>query len=73
MSSPPSSLHYGQSSFAVETHGTDERLPRRVPMACTSCRKRKVRCDGRKPGCVNCERRDVQCTYVSVADEQQGK
>ncbi|KAH9847695.1 hypothetical protein C2E23DRAFT_741191 [Lenzites betulinus] len=41
------------------------RTPRRTPMACTFCRGRKLKCDGR-PICANCNRRGLPCTYVPV-------
>ncbi|RDX57136.1 hypothetical protein OH76DRAFT_1476591 [Lentinus brumalis] len=41
------------------------RTPRRTPMACTFCRGRKLKCDGR-PICANCNRRGLACAYVPV-------
>ncbi|KAI8968781.1 hypothetical protein BD414DRAFT_428911, partial [Trametes punicea] len=41
------------------------RTPRRTPMACTFCRSRKLKCDGR-PICGNCNRRGLACAYVPV-------
>ncbi|KAH9846413.1 hypothetical protein C2E23DRAFT_744131 [Lenzites betulinus] len=38
----------------------------RVYVACAGCRSRKVRCDGAKPVCYNCRRRDatlIACDY----------
>jgi hypothetical protein len=34
-----------------------------VSIACESCRKRKVRCNGDRPQCANCTRNGVSCTY----------
>ncbi|KAI0077003.1 hypothetical protein K474DRAFT_1596898 [Panus rudis PR-1116 ss-1] len=39
--------------------------PRRTPMACTFCRGRKLKCDGRTT-CANCVRRGIPCVYVPV-------
>ncbi|KAI0151399.1 fungal-specific transcription factor domain-containing protein [Pestalotiopsis sp. NC0098] len=42
----------------------------RIALACSSCRDRKVRCDGQKPICGPCTRRGVdgaQCAYAVVA------
>ncbi|KAI0092354.1 hypothetical protein BDY19DRAFT_884890, partial [Irpex rosettiformis] len=43
-----------------------QRIPRRTPMACQFCRGRKLKCDGGRPRCSNCTKRDIQCTYVPV-------
>ncbi|CAL1698191.1 unnamed protein product [Somion occarium] len=43
--------------------------PRRTPMACTFCRGRKLKCDGRST-CANCERRGIPCVYVPVSEQQ---
>lgn len=34
---------------------------RRRPLACSRCRRRKVRCDGASPACSNCARAGVEC------------
>lgn len=36
---------------------------RRAHVACTSCRRRKVRCDSTRPVCSNCSRSDLECVY----------
>ena len=36
-------------------------------MACTSCRDRKVKCDGQQPSCQRCSRYSVQCVYIPPA------
>ncbi|CAG8482323.1 3915_t:CDS:2 [Ambispora leptoticha] len=38
----------------------------RVPVACSYCRRRKIRCDGQKR-CANCERGNRKCEYVPIA------
>ncbi|EKM52382.1 uncharacterized protein PHACADRAFT_260714 [Phanerochaete carnosa HHB-10118-sp] len=45
------------------------RIPRRTPMACSFCRGRKLKCDGRQT-CGNCERRGIPCVYVPVSAQQ---
>ncbi|KAI6037962.1 hypothetical protein EDC04DRAFT_2570519, partial [Pisolithus marmoratus] len=40
------------------------RVPRRTPMACQFCRGRKLKCDGGRPSCGNCNRRGYPCHYV---------
>ncbi|KAF3059905.1 hypothetical protein GL218_04941 [Daldinia childiae] len=38
---------------------------RQRPGACTTCRRRKIKCDGVRPKCTNCERRAVKfCVYI---------
>ncbi|KLO16893.1 hypothetical protein SCHPADRAFT_901057, partial [Schizopora paradoxa] len=41
------------------------RTPRRTPMACTFCRGRKLKCDGRTI-CANCIARSLECVYEPV-------
>ncbi|KAB5545532.1 fungal-specific transcription factor domain-containing protein [Coniochaeta sp. 2T2.1] len=38
-------------------------LPPRTSHTCVTCRARKVRCDGRKGICTNCERLGFACSY----------
>lgn len=43
---------------------------RRVALACTACRDRKVRCDGGKPVCRPCAKRadsSLPCVYSVVS------
>ncbi|KAF2022094.1 hypothetical protein BU24DRAFT_417747 [Aaosphaeria arxii CBS 175.79] len=37
----------------------------RVPRACLACRSRKVKCNGARPACKNCEDSNVSCVYSS--------
>ncbi|KAH7153050.1 hypothetical protein EDB81DRAFT_442198 [Dactylonectria macrodidyma] len=36
----------------------------RIYNACVPCQKRKIRCDGAKPACLNCDGRKVPCQYT---------
>ncbi|CAG7565241.1 unnamed protein product [Fusarium equiseti] len=50
-------------------------LPRQprigVSVACDSCRKRKVRCNGSRPRCANCVQSDMACTYaIPIRDHE---
>lgn len=36
---------------------------RRIALACTSCRTRKSRCDGRRPTCSTCSQLGFECQY----------
>ncbi|KAJ7607489.1 hypothetical protein FB45DRAFT_395093 [Roridomyces roridus] len=47
----------------------EARVPRRTPMACQFCRARKLKCDGFRPQCSNCNRRGYHCSYVPVAEQ----
>ncbi|CAM1509879.1 Fc.00g002140.m01.CDS01 [Cosmosporella sp. VM-42] len=38
--------------------------PRRAAIACTYCRHRKRRCDGRTPQCRTCREKRLDCTYT---------
>lgn len=42
---------------------------RRVPLACTLCRKRKRRCDAQRPSCSTCRELDAQCVYDELSLE----
>ncbi|GME83250.1 unnamed protein product [Ambrosiozyma monospora] len=43
-----------------------QRKRNRVPISCTICRRRKVKCDKKKPQCTNCIKNGVQhlCRYL---------
>ncbi|KAH3661846.1 hypothetical protein OGAPHI_006024 [Ogataea philodendri] len=43
-----------------------QRKRNRVPISCTICRRRKVKCDKKKPECTNCIKNGVQhlCRYL---------
>lgn len=35
----------------------------RVLLACTRCRKQKLKCDGTMPACARCQKRGAECVY----------
>ncbi|PWY94665.1 hypothetical protein BO94DRAFT_531601 [Aspergillus sclerotioniger CBS 115572] len=39
------------------------RKRRKIALACTPCRARKIRCDGVEPTCGPCKRRETSCSY----------
>lgn len=77
---PPSSLS-ARSKKAQQKSATDRshRSPewprgnksRRtlIQSACTSCQKRKSRCDGRRPVCSRCQKLQVECIYNAEQGE----
>lgn len=42
---------------------TSRRNTRRYGVSCLICRRKKVRCGGEKPTCLNCEKAGVSCQY----------
>ncbi|EKM75381.1 hypothetical protein AGABI1DRAFT_87852 [Agaricus bisporus var. burnettii JB137-S8] len=55
-----------QDNFVVDI----PRTPKRTPMACQFCRGRKLKCDGVKPSCGNCDRRGYPCVYAPVGAQK---
>ncbi|KAH8820633.1 hypothetical protein F5884DRAFT_764712 [Xylogone sp. PMI_703] len=47
---------------------TKKRLP--SGSACSSCRRRKNRCDSRRPKCSHCQSRGIECEYPAVRASQ---
>ncbi|KIJ96310.1 hypothetical protein K443DRAFT_682387 [Laccaria amethystina LaAM-08-1] len=46
------------------------RVPKRTPMACQFCRGRKLKCDGNRPSCSNCNRRGLPCMFTAVSSQR---
>ncbi|KAH8104927.1 hypothetical protein DFH11DRAFT_1465401, partial [Phellopilus nigrolimitatus] len=45
--------------------GSGKRMTRgKIEVACDFCRKRKMRCDGARPSCRNCARKNEACIYT---------
>ena len=40
-----------------------DRRPKKSSTTCTTCRARKVRCNGTRPVCANCQRLGFPCSY----------
>ncbi|KAL4877338.1 hypothetical protein BJY04DRAFT_230824 [Aspergillus karnatakaensis] len=49
---------------------TDSDKRQRVSLACLPCRKKKCRCDGRKPVCLVCDRDGRRCEYLHNAEKR---
>ncbi|CAI7573504.1 unnamed protein product [Penicillium viridicatum] len=58
----------GESGAAAESTSTGEGnfVPRPKRIACVVCRRRKLRCDGRRPSCGTCSRLGHECSYDEV-------
>ncbi|KDQ10040.1 hypothetical protein BOTBODRAFT_178587 [Botryobasidium botryosum FD-172 SS1] len=66
-------------SIAKKQRRDDERPPpepakplqlqrRRVWRACESCRRKKIKCDGREPVCAQCTQGGNNCTWIQTKD-----
>ncbi|KAJ2357243.1 hypothetical protein GGF43_001582 [Coemansia sp. RSA 2618] len=42
----------------------------RISRACDRCRRKKVKCDGRRPICTHCEAIDGSCTYLDATKKR---
>lgn len=58
----PTSQNSGQAA-TDSNNGDSSYVPRPKRIACAVCRRRKLRCDGRKPSCGTCSRLGHECTY----------
>ncbi|KAG0044336.1 hypothetical protein BGZ83_010430 [Gryganskiella cystojenkinii] len=45
-----------------ESNSTVKR--KRLTLACSNCRRKKIKCDGVKPTCANCAKLGVECAYL---------
>ncbi|KAE8837832.1 hypothetical protein PTNB73_04160 [Pyrenophora teres f. teres] len=80
-STPEPSSHGQARKIAIQKlvpHQNTELLERydkeeRVARACTTCRKRKVRCSGDTPRCANCERSNLVCVYDPARRDRLGE
>ncbi|KAJ3041018.1 hypothetical protein HK097_002401, partial [Rhizophlyctis rosea] len=43
---------------------------KRITQACDACNKKKVKCDGTKPTCANCQRSNQSCSYSRGAKKR---
>ncbi|GFF25390.1 uncharacterized transcriptional regulatory protein C530.05 [Aspergillus udagawae] len=65
--SRPTPTNYDPPS-ASTGHGDADNLhlPRTKRIACVVCRRRKLRCDGKRPSCGTCSRLGHECAYDEV-------
>ncbi|VUC29727.1 unnamed protein product [Clonostachys rosea] len=47
--------------------------PRRVRTGCIPCRRRKKKCDERKPTCLGCERNAVTCAWADPSKKEMAR
>lgn len=60
----PASTYSSTSSPLPEPHLVKTRASKgKSRSGCVTCKKRKVKCDERRPGCLNCSRRSQGCVY----------
>ncbi|KAL1410987.1 hypothetical protein Q8F55_001930 [Vanrija albida] len=57
--------HHAAQALSVTGNGDGEK-PKKLVLACHFCRGRKLKCDGGRPTCTHCAKRQLVCTY----DEQ---
>ncbi|TIC09882.1 hypothetical protein E3Q15_03281 [Wallemia mellicola] len=53
------------ASKYITNSSTPSQMTNRQPLACTGCRKQKLKCLGGKP-CQRCNKRGIECVYDSV-------
>ncbi|PVI07667.1 hypothetical protein DM02DRAFT_648714 [Periconia macrospinosa] len=53
----------------TETKAYHKRPHRKVRSGCTTCKRRKIKCDEIKPRCSNCQRHGATCSYVKPSSD----
>ncbi|KAF1844763.1 uncharacterized protein K460DRAFT_98178 [Cucurbitaria berberidis CBS 394.84] len=43
---------------------------KRTSVACDACRQKRAGCDGVRPACTACQKRQSQCTYMNQEDQE---
>ncbi|KAI0443962.1 hypothetical protein F4803DRAFT_512796 [Xylaria telfairii] len=61
------------SGSKLEYKKTSQTALSRVKTACNTCRRLRVKCDGKKPSCGNCVRRMIVCVRDSGTDSKSVK
>ena len=62
-----------QSQLAMDNRsgGSGGKSRLKPAAACKACRSRKHRCDGGKPACQSCIKRNVRCVYIAAKPKLQ--
>ncbi|CAI7573717.1 unnamed protein product [Penicillium pancosmium] len=45
------------------------RTHRKSRLGCTNCKRRRIKCDEKRPSCSNCSNHDVECTFTTIATQ----
>lgn len=61
----PSNRNVARTGTA-HSDGESSYVPRPKRIACVLCRRRKLRCDGKKPSCGTCARLGHECAYEEL-------
>lgn len=82
--SPPDMAFHSQGHSRAQSHlygnrqdlrdapraaAADGHRPKKSPSTCATCRMRKVRCNGARPLCSNCQRLGFPCSYDDAEAE----
>lgn len=67
--------HYNSSNSAHTIHHIGhiqpKKIRKRTRTGCLTCRKRRIKCDERKPSCMNCEKSKKCCAgYVDITTKK---
>ncbi|KAK6461725.1 hypothetical protein DFJ63DRAFT_314356 [Scheffersomyces coipomensis] len=66
----PSHIHFDENQALVNKRRI---IKRRTRTGCLTCRKRRIKCDERKPSCFNCERSKKVCLgYENLSNLNMG-
>lgn len=63
---PDPSRNNAAPTGAGHSDGDSGYVPRPKRIACVLCRRRKLRCDGKKPSCGTCARLGHECAYEEL-------
>ncbi|PYI12441.1 hypothetical protein BO78DRAFT_300703 [Aspergillus sclerotiicarbonarius CBS 121057] len=68
LSQPPRNTTYEDTAptAAGQTDADGHYIPRPKRIACVLCRRRKLRCDGKRPSCGTCSRLGHECIFDEV-------
>lgn len=53
----------GKAHSRTLSFESSDHRPKKSPLTCSTCRMRKVRCNGTRPMCSNCQRLGFPCSY----------
>lgn len=64
-SHPRPSIHSALCLYSMASTITPLATPRPSLLACDTCRRKHLKCDGTSPGCRRCATEDAVCTYTA--------